>query len=458
MLLARTAASHAWFLACARVYVVREDERNEHVVNYMVCTPTPFFVESKVTQTERQTSANMGKDIVRIATNIPASRHRVNAIVTDNASAATGAAKEAAHEIIKTWGLSPEQLKTTNVWVIGCAAHMQQLLLLDIFKAEPASSILTKAARLTSAVNDSYLLGSAFRQHGGHVTTPVITRWGTQVDCLRSVLDSRAAFGHAATTYRLGGSEIPADVQGILEDDTFWAQAIFLVDFLAPVQKGGKDLQADTSFLGTIFPVYARMQEAMQTSIQAINRAGAHRKVSKAFTDAVDKALQARFADVTSPLHFFAHVIDPETAAKQTYVTRVPKPEQDRFVDTNIRLVAVPMRSIAQLGPTSERALESAGPIPRKQPAQGCSDDRARRVGGLPRSGASLQPGHCVGPGLQRSNGRRRMVAGLLFGNCADPGWTRHSCAIGPGVVCIGRAPVLHIRTDPLRFPESPGS
>lgn len=315
-----------------------DDAVNNHVVNYMVCTPRPFFVDSRVTGTERQTATNIESDIVRVAALIPDSRLRIAAIVTDNASAPVLAAKQAAATIVRSWNLDANTFKTTAIWVIGCAAHMQQLLLLDIFRAEPAATILAKASRLTAFVNDSYLFGSAFRAHGGHIKTPVATRWGTQVECLRSIVSSRAALNHAATTYTLNGSELPSDINPILQNDEFWELANFLVGFLAPVQQGTLDLQGDKVNLGTVYPTYKRMMEAVESAIADLNARSATRKVPKSFLDAVDKAIRKRLDDVGSSLHFFTHVVDPETAAKNKWVRR-PKERWsilDNFLKENL--------------------------------------------------------------------------------------------------------------------------
>jgi hypothetical protein len=111
----------------------------------------------------------------------------------------------------------------------------------------------------------------------------------------------------------------PSHVSQILENDEFWSSASNLVEFLNPIRVGDLALQSDEASVGTVYAAYATMVEAIEAAATRISMSTRTAPFQRKFVDAVIRAVHSRFEDSTTDLHFFAHVIDPENAAKKRY-------------------------------------------------------------------------------------------------------------------------------------------
>ena len=172
---------------------------NQSIINYMACTPKGTFFLETVNPKESLSGEFIGKDAVRVIGELSASGVCVSGVVTDNCKANKVA-----------WSIIKEQYP--NTYIHGCVSHCLNLLLKDIFCAsklningtpsypagypfeylidftQKCKDVVTYFTRHT---NDRNALIESQQKNGvPQLVQPVETRWGSMLDCFRSIQKS----------------------------------------------------------------------------------------------------------------------------------------------------------------------------------------------------------------------------------------------------------------------------
>ncbi|KAK3915048.1 hypothetical protein KUF71_024325 [Frankliniella fusca] len=106
------------------------NNRNEGIINFVVCTPQPFFYKAIEPGTQRENSDSLSEHILCVLGAVNA--HKVLLLVTDNASA-----------MKRAWTLV--QKVHPHIHAIGCGSHGLNLLFKDILKLNVFKELISKA-------------------------------------------------------------------------------------------------------------------------------------------------------------------------------------------------------------------------------------------------------------------------------------------------------------------------
>jgi hypothetical protein len=190
-----------------------------------------------------------------------------------------------------------------HLFIIGCDSHGLQLLVKDIIQKSRFREVFNQAQDVVQAFSTSPKQLAILRQHmassiGGvrSFALSVITRWGSQVRMLRSML-------RAIIPLRLYYTSIPKDAgmsiqkhQSHILDEKWWEKVKEILKILAPLDESIKMSESDSSCIHYVIPRWKRLQEHLQQ----------YDVISK-------EAFEKRFKRQTNDCHIMAYLLNPNT-------------------------------------------------------------------------------------------------------------------------------------------------
>lgn len=212
------------------------------------------FWDAWISQTTNHTANNLTKDIVRVVQDLKA----CNAI-TDVRSI-SGFVSDSCRTMVATRQSLERQYP--HLSVIGCSAHALNLVVKDVVEYDEDMRLtLNAAAGIVNAVRGSPLMTAHFQSTGTRLSLvlPVITRWGTTVDCVRRLLDCRM---HLAQLLAVPDAfrRLPESVRTSLVSDSFWAHCETFVNALAPLTACIFAVESDKATLSDSFVLWENLE------------------------------------------------------------------------------------------------------------------------------------------------------------------------------------------------------
>lgn len=188
-----------------------------------------------------------------IDTTVDGDFKRVNSITTDTCNLERA-----------VWDILAQDYRLRHVFFIPCDSHGLQLLIKDILTMPTIRVCFLKALKIVNSIRKAKRQLGLLRKyqllHYGKkkaLIASTILRWGTQVNLLQSLLNSKSALRayaydeHAAFKNRR--NKPPNRTLEYLQDPEFWTQLDELVAILRPIHEAQKMSESNHSTLDGIY-------------------------------------------------------------------------------------------------------------------------------------------------------------------------------------------------------------
>ena len=203
--------------------------RNEGIINYMVHTKNgDFFYDFLVPKAQRHTGQFMAAEIAKIMQEIGSSK--INALVTDNAANMQAA-----------WAQLKMEFPTLQTY--GCACHTLNLLLKDFEHIKTLGDHISMCKEIVKFFKLKQVPNAVLHEKQESANSkqslklPVQTRWGSIVECMKSIQVNKQSLREAAVNIAVE-SMAPKKVQNaILNDGVFWDRNLKFIDLLSPITR-----------------------------------------------------------------------------------------------------------------------------------------------------------------------------------------------------------------------------
>jgi hypothetical protein len=239
--------------------------RHDHIVNFVIVkqyangTSDSYFFSSKCTNGTEQTAENVFKDMDQVIQQI--GPDKLCAVVTDNCRVMQA-----------VWDKIED--KYPQIFANGCAAHVLNLLIKDIFETRDYMDVLDKAKFLSKFIRNHMVILDKFRRiqeankHSGVLNCikalelPIETRWYSSHGCVRSVLLNRPAIQTTFvdrefnTRIRSKGIREIEQVLILINDNSFWVKLESLDRMISPITKAIGKVESDSVELSKIYNIF----------------------------------------------------------------------------------------------------------------------------------------------------------------------------------------------------------
>lgn len=223
----------------------------------VVALPQPVLHSIEYTGEASRDAEHIAKSINEVISAV--GPKKVCAVVTDNAPVMRA-----------SWALLNGKYGHSGIFFVGCAAHITNLVLKDVFEKNPvASDLLAKAKTLAEFFTGHDQLYAALKKRAeGSVKAfamPVKTRWWSQVSLLTSLIALKGGMCAMVMDDELG-PRLPADVHRTTLDRGFWKAVQDLVEFMAPFANAIKEFEKDDPRLSVVMYRYCLLAEQCSKS------------------------------------------------------------------------------------------------------------------------------------------------------------------------------------------------
>lgn len=280
---------------------------HESVVNFVLGSPTmrSVFWSSITTGGAQHTSEYMCNETMKVIDRVHTDLDdcKVTAVLTDNCRV-----------MLKMHDMMEEQSPT--LIANGCAPHMLNLLVQDIFRIDYCDRILHDDTALSKFIRNRSALLFKFRQiqvhsqqtaeddaHGSHAAKqhkwglklPVSTRWYTTAGCLQSITTNEGVIRQLFTDAKLlerystgQNREKLHEAREIVGSTAFWQGVSFLSELLVPIVDAIAKLESDSCSSSEVYEVFQSLK--VKTGLKPrSNTPKQHKKIKKSLHDLVCK-------------------------------------------------------------------------------------------------------------------------------------------------------------------------
>ncbi|XP_063217395.1 uncharacterized protein LOC134528077 [Bacillus rossius redtenbacheri] len=271
--------------------------RNESILNFIINTPQPVFVDSINTKDNCHTGEYIAGEMKTILMKYDPRKFLV--VIGDNASNMKKAGELVENEF-------------PHIVSIGCIAHTLHLLCNDIVKCESVSNCFKRVVDIIKTIKQSHILTSVLSEINetkGNKTTlhlPVVTRWGSFLHCLDSMMNNRVSLQTLAVSEKVGNA-ISKDIKtNILDDDVFWIRIEKLANLLRPVVSWISRLESDKLNIHNTHGALAEIEDALKVSLP-------ESPLSKSDEKIVLMKMETRKEFALKPIHLAACMLHPSS-------------------------------------------------------------------------------------------------------------------------------------------------
>lgn len=243
--------------------------RNESVINFVLVNPfiKPLFWKSFATGESVHDGAYIAKQIAAVIDEVDGlvGRKIVRAVVTDNAK-----------NMKNAW----QRLEQSPRGLIcnGCAAHVMNLLMKDVFKLEYFSWVLEHAKTLTNFIKGRHALLDRFRsmqkslkaptERRRALSLPVATCWYTCESCILSVVSNRnvitTTFADDELLQRYQRGEALSEARAIVANEQFWQRAPMVLKVVKPIDQCLAAFEKDNCSISMINHLFIWLDEVFK--------------------------------------------------------------------------------------------------------------------------------------------------------------------------------------------------
>jgi Protein of unknown function (DUF 659)/hAT family C-terminal dimerisation region len=232
--------------------------RNESIINFVVTTPQPVFYKSLPTCTSRHTSEHMAKCLLEVIEELGPGKFF--GLVTDNAA-----------NMKKAWEIV--SLKYSHISTYGCIAHGLSLLINDCIKMQSLVDLVNEGKRVVKEINNGHILKAVFaekqKQLAGKkisLKLPVVTRWGSVVTFLDSLLANKAAIRAVNIDERCEKDLSPSSKRSIVSD-VFWDKTYHLRALLQPISQWITKIEGDVPQISLVCQIFSDLTVAIDKNV-----------------------------------------------------------------------------------------------------------------------------------------------------------------------------------------------
>ncbi|CAG8853852.1 8691_t:CDS:1, partial [Gigaspora margarita] len=228
----------------------------EAVQNFISCLPNLVFYDAIFSGEAHHTAEWIAIQISAKMKEIGI--QKFSSVITD-----TAANMKAAWKIIEE--------KYPHIICLGCSLHVINLLIGDILKIDKIKLVIENAKTIVKYFRDHHIPMAKLRciqkeNYGKEIALvlPIITRWGTHLDCIKSLLESQTAIQQMLFDQSTASLEIRIKAQ--LCSDEFWDDLKIVINILQPIVSTLKAFEANNS---TISTTYSRFNTIL-TEVQKV--------------------------------------------------------------------------------------------------------------------------------------------------------------------------------------------
>ncbi|KAJ1526530.1 hypothetical protein ONE63_008118 [Megalurothrips usitatus] len=232
------------------------NQRGEGLVNFVVATPEPIFLDSVEPGTQRENSDFMFEKFDFYIDKVGS--EKVNLIVTDNASVMRA-----------TWKKIRE--KYPHIHTIGCGAHGLNLMFKDVLKTNPFVLLVQRAKKVVKIKKRRQLYAifksKQIAKYGNKkraLIMPSPTRFSGAYFMFVSLYKNKQALQETMLAEEV---DIPEDLRTIVLDNSgFWELLTFAIDYLQPIADGTHLIVGDSARLSQMVAICINIKQKMKSA------------------------------------------------------------------------------------------------------------------------------------------------------------------------------------------------
>ncbi|XP_076062416.1 uncharacterized protein LOC143037750 [Oratosquilla oratoria] len=209
----------------------------------------------------------------------------------------------------KAWELL--QLEYPHIKPYGCMAHTLQLIFTDLKKIKSAENIQSDCIKVCKAVKQSQKLTALLKQHqqqspqGQQQTLklPVKTRWGSVIQCLKSVCINK----HELQALAINDDAKPSldlSIRKLLLSEVFWDRTEGILKLLKPVADAITSIEGDNKNLSLVIKVFSDLKLSFEENLSSF-------QILKSEEEASKGIIRERKKFVIKSIHLAANLVDP---------------------------------------------------------------------------------------------------------------------------------------------------
>lgn len=268
--------------------------RNEGILNFVVNTPKPIFVDFVNTKDNRHTSEYLCQEMKKILEKFGPNKFLV--VIGDNAANMKKACKLL-------------QSEYPHIVPLGCIAHTMHLLVNDILSTKSANVFIQRVVSIVKTIRQSQILSALLteintaKKLNSTLHLPVKTRWGSYLNCLDSMMKCKVSLQTFAVNE--AASSLPRDMKNsLLDDDVFWTRVTSLADVLRPIVSWITKLEGDEPLTHKALYAFEDIDSSLSKTLPASLLSNAEEK------QILEKATQRKEFAI-APIHLAAALLDP---------------------------------------------------------------------------------------------------------------------------------------------------
>ncbi|XP_050065658.1 uncharacterized protein LOC126554641 [Aphis gossypii] len=234
--------------------------RQEGIINFVITTPEPFFVDFIDTDGKRHTAEYLASQIITVINKY--NPKKFVAFISDNASNIVKAA-----EIV--------QNKFEHMLMLTCVCHTLNLLVKDIFKCDQLQTFDTKVVSIIKTIKYSQRLSHKIRKISKEkninvfVQLPVKTRWQSHLICYKNLFKLKQVLKLVA---------IDEDVAILFKDhiytillESFWKNVDSMIQLIEPIVNAITLLEGDKPIIHKVYPTVKNLKLRLIEVVEEID-------------------------------------------------------------------------------------------------------------------------------------------------------------------------------------------
>ncbi len=270
--------------------------RNDGIVNLIVCTPTPIFFKSIYTKANSHTGEYM-LQLVKIPISEFGAKNIV-AVISDN-----GSDVKCMRKLIKE--------EFPHISTFGCAAHVLNLLLLDICKLNSINKVLNRSKEIVKEVKYSHKKSAKFREYSNYkfmLKMPAKTRWYSVINMLQSLQKGRNILIRMVCEDTAVKIENEENIAAITErNEKFWEKVDITINLLKPITDAIAVLEADKSSIAEVPEIWFKYKNSLASNPKLLTK-----REENTFSEIISK----REKHILTKTHYIANLLHPRYLGK----------------------------------------------------------------------------------------------------------------------------------------------
>lgn len=272
--------------------------RNESIINFVISKPEPFFVDFKMTKTERHKAEYLAEIIGSVIEKYGPDKFLV--VIADNA-----ANMKAALTLLKE--------KYPHIVPLGCIAHLLHLLCGDILGCPTVKNFFAEVITIVKTIKNSHILKALFDEISSEkrfkdqisLKLPGKTRWGSHLFCLESLQSNKVVLQTLAVNEKAQADLDPSNKRKLLDDAVFWVRIEKMINLFKPIVDLITSLESNDPQIHRVFRKLNELEKSMKENLPALPmQKSEEKKVMEKFIERKNFGI--------GPIHLAAFMLDPK--------------------------------------------------------------------------------------------------------------------------------------------------